>query len=279
MAGLWHLLNIPSEIRNQIWILAFGDQHAVRSTDEKKFLKDDCQACQANVHTYVDLSTWDEIFRPLLTCKQIFNEARQILCSSFTLHLGTSPFQQKRAAVDKEVRRIELWMHIKDDNRLETGSTMKLIGLGFPNLRQLTVHAHMRPPDSYESLCDAVSLAAAIVRLGRDRRETEVALDFDYVRHGVMFHSPHLGEIRTEDSLEEHELVVRDLIEDDAFIEAVLADDDDGDADEQAMTAALLRVARSHEQSWFERLQRRRRDHMTEGNQAGLEASASTSST
>ncbi|KAK5276688.1 hypothetical protein LTR40_011318, partial [Exophiala xenobiotica] len=103
-------------------------------------------------------------------------------------------------------------------------------------------------------LSDAMALAAPIVRLGRDKSATKVTLKFNYSCHRVILDSPQLGRITTADSVEEHELVLQDLIEDDAFVEAALAQDED----EQAMAAALLRVVRSHEQPWFEKLGRRR---------------------
>ncbi|EXJ88794.1 hypothetical protein A1O3_01858 [Capronia epimyces CBS 606.96] len=258
----WHLLNIPSEIRHQIWRLVFAEHHVVRTKDEAGFQKPDCQACRNDSHQSAALPAWEQVFRPLLTCKQIFREARHILLASSTFYTGTGAFTTARVAANNEVRRVAVWLHIDDNNRIESGTIMKLIGFEFPNLQHLAIHAHMRPPESYENLCDAIPLGAAIVRLERDKRHTQVTMEFDYVWHGVMFDSPFLGEITTQDSLEDHELVVRDLIEDDAFVEAALADArgvdaDDDDDDEQAMTAALLRVTRSHERRWFEKLHRR----------------------
>ena len=69
-----------------------------------------------------------------------------------------------------------------------------------------------------------------------------------------MFQSPFLGEITTEDARDEHELVLRDLINDAEFIELALAEE----PDTQLMIGTLLRCARAHEQAWFERLQRKR---------------------
>ncbi|KIX00644.1 uncharacterized protein Z518_09709 [Rhinocladiella mackenziei CBS 650.93] len=121
----------------------------------------------------------------------------------------------------------------------------------------------MRPPDSYEKLIDALSLASPIVRLSRDKPQIEVKMDFDYIYSDVIFDSQHLGEITTDDALEEHELVLQDLIEDDAFVEAVLGEGNE----EGEMIAALLRVARAHERPWTEKLQRKRLARLRETQQ------------
>ena len=67
-----------------------------------------------------------------------------------------------------------------------------------------------------------------------------------------MFASPYLGEIRCSDALEEHELVIRDLLVDPQFCDAAKVRDLD------VMTGILLRIARNHEQPWFAKLQRKR---------------------
>jgi hypothetical protein len=200
-----------------------------------------------------------QTFEPLLTCKQIFQEAVFILQSSMTVELRkgildfswlTWPIQP----INHKIRCLILWAHVHQDNKNQWGSGISLIGRAFPNLEELVIHAHMRPPENYQVLSDAMALAAPIVRLGRDKSATKVTLKFNYSCHCVIFDSPQLGRITTADSVEEHELVLQDLIEDDAFVEGALAQDED----EQAMAAALLRVVRSHEQPWFEKLGRRR---------------------
>jgi hypothetical protein len=89
----------------------------------------------------------------------------------------------------------------------------------------------------------------------------------------VMFESPFLGEITTEDALEEHSLVISDLISDPEFISLATAEQQ---LDIQAMIVALLRCAREHEQSWFEKLQRKRIRHLREQAEAA-ERQAETS--
>ncbi|KIV81838.1 hypothetical protein PV11_03989 [Exophiala sideris] len=261
-----HLLGLPSEIRNHIWDLAFGHQHVVATPNALRVYQLGCQACESSRGQCRLDKTWQDVFRPLLTCKQIFHEAISIIQSSTVIHLGEGmkglddlicPGRCLPSINDK-IRRLVLWVHIQDDNRFHWSEGIEQAGIAFSSLDELIIHAHMRPPDSYERLTDAVDLATPTVRLGTRRPKLKITLHFDYAYHEVMFDSPYLGEITTHDSLEQHELVLRDLIEDDAFVEAALSREDD----EQAATAALLRVARAHEQPWFEKLNRRRQERL-----------------
>lgn len=251
------LLELPSEIRNQIWNLLFKSQVVVPASTQPTLRQVGCLACLKQDH--FNPTPWREVFRPLLTCRQIYDEAVQTLHDSFQVHLSENIFLMDSLrppfpSINTKVSSAVVWAHIGEENRVHWTEGLKSVGNAFPNLQQLTINAHMRPPDSYEKLIDAISLAAPVVRFTRDKRDMEVKLHFDYTYEDIMFDSPYLGEIRTTDALEEHELVVRDLIEDDAFVEAALSDDED----EQAMVAALLRIARAHEQVWFEKLQRNR---------------------
>ncbi|KAI1608746.1 hypothetical protein EDD36DRAFT_469063 [Exophiala viscosa] len=277
-----HLLALPSEIRNHIWELAFGNQHVVPTPKALRVYQLGCQACESSRgHRRLD-KTWQDIFCPLLTCKQIFHEAISILLSSTTIHLGdginglddlTCPGGPV-PSINHKIRRLVLWVHIQDDNRYHWRAGIEHVGVALSNFQELVVQAHMRPPDSYERLTDAIALATPIVRLSTRKPNLKVTLHFDYAYHEVMFDSPYLGEITTHDSLEQHELVLRDLIEDDAFVEAALSKEDD----EQALTAALLRVARAHEQPWFEKLNRRRQERLRSREQMeAMEASGTFS--
>lgn len=253
------LLDLPSEIRNQIWNLVFADRAVVPSKRPTVNGHDGCVACLH--HDGASPLPWSDVLEPLLTCRQIYAEAVQILLSSFTLHLNECIFTMDGLcppvpAINRQVRSLLLWIHIDEDNRLVWTERLKLITAAFPNLQSLTLHAHMRPPDEYDKLVDAIALAVPIVRFTHNRPDMQLSLVFDYIYQGVMFDSPYLGEITTADALDEHELIVRDLVEDDAFVEAALGHDDEDN--DQAMVAALLRIARSHEQSWFQKLQRKR---------------------
>ncbi|KAK5045253.1 hypothetical protein LTR84_009359 [Exophiala bonariae] len=252
------LLELPTEIRDQIWNLAFKTHLVVPTSGQASIYQQvGCLACQKGDHVKPNL--WAEVFRPLLTCRQIYDEASAILFGSFMVCFGDRIFTMESLrppfpGINTKVTSVAIWVHVNDDNRVHWSEGLKSMGDAFPNLKHLTIKAHMRPPNSYELLVDAITLATPIVRYTRDKRDMEVNLEFDYTYEDIMFDSPYLGVIRTTDALEEHELVIRDLIEDDAFVEAALSEDED----EQAMVAALLRTARAHEQSWFEKLQRNR---------------------
>ena len=263
------LLLLPSEIRNQIWQLVFLDHHVILSRSGPQLAQDDCRACidlacsaVATGISTSDYPSWIEVVRPLRACKQIFNEAKDILFSSFTLHLG-SPSGETMfpsvpaplASLKHHVRRLELRVHMEDENRVDWPSSVPSIGDIFPNLETVMIHAHMRPPSSYEVLLDGVYLAFPVVRLEK-RTSPNIQLSFDmaYTFSGVMFESPFLGSISTEDALDEHELVIRDLMADEEFIELAIASENEVDI--QAMTTILVRCARAHEQAWFDKLRR-----------------------
>lgn len=256
------LLQLPSEIRMQIWRYAFADHHVVPSQSLLKRHKDGCQACGHSDQNALPI--WSDVFRPLLACKQIFSEARNILLSSFTLHLGeiiqSTPCVKTsaRLGIDVHVRRLEYWVHIDEDTRADWGASLSLVRHVFPNVKHLVIHAHVRPPDSYEKLVDGIYLALPIIRLKHAHGDLDLTMNFDYIYHDVMFESPFLGEITTEDALEEHELVVRDMIKDDEFIHEALYEREDG----HALTLILVRIARAHEERWFQKLQRRRLDQL-----------------
>ena len=264
-----NLLELPSEIRTQIWNIVFQSKFVVPTETQTTIRQGGCLACLKEDH--FNRIPWSEAFRPLLTCRQVYDEAAHILYASVQVHLGENIFHLNSLrppfpSITSKVPSAVVWVHTSEENRVHWIEGLKSVGDAFPNLQHLTINAHMRPPDSYEKLIDAISLAIPIVKYSRDKRDMEVKLQFDYTYEDIMFDSPYLGEIRTTDALEEHELVLRDLIEDDAFIEAVLGDDED----EQAMVAALLRTARAHEQLWFEKLQRNRaaRQRAQEQNQS-----------
>lgn len=141
-----------------------------------------------------------------------------------------------------------------EENRFDWVAGIPIVGSIFPKLEEVIIHAHVRPPDSYEKLMDAIYLALPIVRLKHQSPHLRLSLNMGYITSGVMFESPFLGEITTEDALDEHELVVKDLIADAEFIQLALMPE----ADMQSVIAVVLRCAREHEQSWFEKLQRKR---------------------
>lgn len=146
-------------------------------------------------------------------------------------------------------RQLMLYIHLNDDNRIEWAVACLNLAVDSPRLINLVMHNHMRPPMSYEHLIDGLFFAVPLVTMPRRISQT---LKFDYIFEDVMFASPWLGEIKCSDALDEHELVIRDMMVDPAFVAAAVV------RDLEAMTGILLRIARSHEQPWFAKLQRRR---------------------
>ena len=163
------LLQLPSEIRNQIWHLVFHGHHVMPSKSGPQLAQDDCRACITIACTNVttgastsDYPAWQEVFRPLRVCKQIYNEAKDILRSSFTLHLGStlglpdSLIALQWAQMRNHVRRLEWRVHMLEETRADWTPSIAMIGTLFPNLERLNIHAHMRPPDNYEILIDGM---------------------------------------------------------------------------------------------------------------------------
>ena len=268
-----HLLRLPGELRQKIWELLFENVHAVPSQYTDVPRERSCHSCSKDQRPLP--ITWNRTFEPLLTCKQIYHEAHDMLLSGMVIELRKGIFDFSWltwpiAPINHKIRRLIVWAHIGDDNRRQWISTFNLIGTAFPALDSLLIKAHMRPPDGYETLTDAIALALPVVRLNRNKTTPEITLEFDYEYHSSMFRSPELGEITSYDMIEEHELLVRDLIEDDGFVEAALADQEDM----QALTAALLRVSRAHEQPWYDNLARRRQERrrLREREQSGEQA-------
>ena len=127
----------------------------------------------------------------------------------------------------------------------------------FPSLEKLTVHNHMRPPMSYDAVIDAIHLAGPLVNLPQSLAyPTNTTVLFAYITEHVMFETAFLGVVQVSDALEVHRNVILDLLVDDEFAKTSRS------WDLQLMTNCLLRIAREHEQPWFNSLQRRRRETM-----------------
>src|ERR1700761_88602 len=128
------LLSLPSEIRNQIWNLVFLDHHVVPSRSGPRLAQDDCHACakiacaNADAASTSEFPSWQEVFQPLRTCKQIYHEAKHLLFSSFTLHLGSPLGDPMRtivphlARLKDHVRRLEWRGPLWGENRVRQGA-------------------------------------------------------------------------------------------------------------------------------------------------------------
>ena len=156
-------------------------------------------------------------------------------------------------------------MHLDDDNRFNWMLALGDLLDSLPNLLELTIHSHMRPPMNYENLVDSIFFAAPLVTSNRAPSRT---FHFDYIFEDVMFASPFLGDIRCSDALQEHEMVIRDLLVDGDFARAAT------ERDIEAMTSALLSVARCYEQRWFARLQRKRLAELAQQSAVGESSSS-----
>ena len=192
-----------------------------------------------------------------------------MLYSTMNLCLSTS---QQTAQIVRtspqllsKVRKTTMYMHLDEDNRFNWMLALGDLLDALPNLSELTIHNHMRPPMNYENLVDSIFFAAPLVTSGRAPLRT---FHFDYIFEDVMFASPFLGEIKCSDALQEHEMVIRDLLIDRDFAKAA------EERDIEAMTGALLSVARSYEQRWFARLQRKRLAELAQQSAGGEGSSA-----
>lgn len=250
------LLDLPGEVRTYIWKLVFSDLNLTPQT-QLNFNSGLCTPCQNNE---IVPASYEEAYQPLLTCKQIYVEANNFLHNTLTLHISQHKALEKiqhiQTSVRSKVKCVILYIHLDLDERHWWMTALKKINMIFPGLRQLSLHYHMRPPTSYDHLEDGVYVAAPLVILPSHIQQN---LHFDYIYEDVMFESPILGEIRCSDALDEHELVIRDLLVDPNFRSGAYSDDMD------LMTAALLRIVRNHEQPWFEKLQRRRLEAIMQG--------------
>ena len=269
------LLELPSEIRNQIWSLVLSHR-SVTPEPLANFSQDSCTPCKNNE----DLpERWNDVFRCLLSCKQIYQEAQDILFNTMTLVLSSHEIIERLLSAKWKVlsrySNSDLYIHLNEENRIEWAVASLNLTQDSPKLTNLTLYNHMRPPISYEHLVDGLFFAVPLVSMPRRISPT---LKFDYIYEDVMFASPFLGEIKCSDALEEHELVIRDLLVDEEFNAAAAV------RDLEVMTGALLRIARSHEQPWFAKLQRRRlaelarREQGQSGGQGGEESGSSSSS-
>ena len=168
----------------------------------------------------------------------------------------------------EKIKTLTMYLHIDEENRSDWSVALTMTLRACPNLQVLTLNNHMRPPMSYENLMDAVFFAAPLALAELPERGITPTIQFDYTFEDVMFASPFLGEIRCSDALEEHSAVVKDLIADPEFQCAA------PNHDFETMTARLVTIARSYEQPWFQRLQRRLAELTRQSQDAGARASS-----
>ncbi|KAJ9603524.1 hypothetical protein H2200_011710 [Cladophialophora chaetospira] len=240
------LLDLPKELRIEIWKYTFSDSHIIPSSFGR-LRHNHCQACIDIANGNSGPLLWRRTFRPLRTSKQIYNEAHEMLMQSFTLHLGTPLGSPMRALIpwlasmNEHIKRLEWRVHMLAHNRMDWLASIAIIGAQFPNLEKLVIHAHMHAPERLDyRLFDSLYFALPIVRL--KQRMPNLKLDFDlaYKSPVSTITSTSLGQITAADALKQHEEMIKDLVVDGVFVAPVLAQD----LDRAAMERALFRCAR-----------------------------------
>lgn len=268
-----HILDLPGEIRSHIWnwvfhgAVAHTGNNITASTDAEY-----CEPCHRQPRP-ADAQPLSTLILPLLTCRQVRNEALPYFHANLNLYLNTESGLQPFLAVvpnplAANLRSLTLATHIDIDSCLLWNDSLSKLfqRLNRLSLRTITMHHHMQPPSSYEHLWPGIYYVAPLLKQPRPPpRSVRVDLHFDYRADYVMFQSPFLGEVKCSDALQEHEMVLRELMEDEQFRAGV-----EGERDEE-LTLALERVARKHERSWFRSLQRRRMDMLSPEMRAEVE--------
>jgi hypothetical protein len=247
------LLDLPTEIRDNIWRYSFAN---LDITPETVFNPDrhHCEPCGRNQLRPIWCHT---AIRPLLTCKQIWREASDIFFPGMHVHVASydaikSTLQRDTKQPLSKVHTLSLYLHLDEDNRQEWSVALLMILEACPNLKRLDLHNHMRPPTSYEFLTDAVFFGAPLAMVDLTTRGVRTNIHYDYIFEDVIFATVHLGDIKCSDALEEHSSVVRDLIADPEFKAAAPVQA------YETMITRLVAIARQYEQPWLERLQRKR---------------------
>jgi hypothetical protein len=125
--------------------------------------------------------------RSIYASRQLYQEAHNILFPTLVLHLSHPEIYATGSALwglKHHLRHLEWTVHVLEDNKIDWMISLFAISHLFPMLRTLVVHAHMRPPDSYEKLVDAVYVAQPLAKLLHARRDIEMTLKLNYVSCG-----------------------------------------------------------------------------------------------
>lgn len=267
---------------------------------------------------------YNHALNQLLASKTVFNEAIDTFQSTLTLHVKTPEtiaYVRSTASslLRERIKRIVLYIHFDHDNHFLWCMRLFELQAALPALTHINVEYHMRPPSSYNNVLDVVLFYMPILELGpslsppRFVAKSDSRLDHtrfyldqansnsvipctdhaagltihtSYMKHERLFDAEWLGEIWTNDAIDEHTGVVRDLFHDARFVAAahhvVMSNRQAIDAwvsasyppDEYSSTVierglpdktyvpalheALVQVARRHERPFFEKLQKRR---------------------
>lgn len=267
--------------------------------------------------------TYNDAFAALLTCRTIYDEAQLLFKESMTLHIKDPEAialirNITTLSFRSSIKKLVLYIHFNHDNHLLWCMRLFELQAAFRNITHVSVEYHMRPPSSYNNVLDVVLFYMPLLELSsnlsppryvltsRDRPESTfrlvekpvqalvpctsqepgLVIHTSYMVNEPLFQAEFLGEVWTEDAIDEHTGVVRDLFHNASFIatahqvvssnresidEWVSAAHEPGNAPQQFLQSgfpdkthmpvlhqALLMVARNHERPFFEKLQRRR---------------------
>lgn len=252
--------------------------------------------------------------------KQIYGEAVGIFNSTMTVHIRSPEIiAYIRCFAPRSFRetisKVVMYVHFNEYNHFHWCMRLFELQKAFPALKCLNIEYHMRPPISYDNLQDVVYFYIPLLALpspfnpvrfvvmDKDRTDgmkvTEggttyptsdgkpgMTLHTQYMKQELLFQAHFLGDITTDDAIDEHTYVVRDLFTDPTFLATthrVLESNRDmieatvaaaypprmyplemksrgfwNPTHLPALQHALLSIARRHERPWFERLQRKR---------------------
>ena len=253
-----HLLSLPRELRDQIWSLVFRNTTVTpfaRQSQDWFFYpaRRQCHACPGTDSS--DVPSTKQVFRWLLACKQLYQEAYPIFHRSICLHVAKPGEledirQSSHKALRSNLRFLKVVVHLTDASREQWKHELCNLANTFPGLERLDISNHMRPPVSFQNLSDAIYLVAPIVHF--PPRMTP-RLRFAYIEDDEMFSSEELGTIYYRDALEAHESVIRALMADSQFKEH------SRNFNMEPMINRLMRIAQSYEEPWLESIRRKRR--------------------
>lgn len=321
------LLTLPLEIRALIWKHAFSNIHLPTYTsalyDHFYRVCDTCKEKSLPASRNSSSQAYNVAFAPLLTCKDLYDEANKLFKESLTLHIkDPEAIAFLRHATSNSfrnsVRKLVIYIHFNHDNHLLWCMRLFELQAAFPKATHISIEYHMRPPSSYNNVLDVVLFYIPLLELGskfsppryvvksNDRAESSfyrieesakvlvpctshepgLAIHTSYMVSEPLFQAEFLGEIWTEDAIDEHTGVVRDLFHNAPFITVahrlvmsnreaidtwIAAAYGPGKAPHEfmqyglpdkthmpALHQALLTVARNHERPFFEKLQKRR---------------------
>ncbi len=265
------LLSLPAELREPIWHLVFQDVTITpfATLQNKDWLfypaRRQCHACPDPGSQTIPPTK--RIFAPLLSCKQVYQEACPIYRSSVCLHISKpEELEVIRSYAQRPLRcsllHLNLVLHLKDSNRDQWMRELRNLPVIFPSLKELNIRYHMRPPISFQNLSDSIYFAGPIVQFPQTLMPR---LHFAYVEDDEMFSSEELGTIYYRDALEAHESVIEVLMADPQFKEYART------TSLEPMINRLMLIAQSHEESWLESIRRKRRQNGDAAPASGLQ--------